>query len=89
MNIFQKIKNYFTPEESKYTAGEILKWLWEAWKGNRLQAVINASLGLLSVVVSLSAVWAIHNAIDIASGVKPGSIYWAVGLMGLIVLCNF
>ncbi len=89
MNIFQKIKNYFTPEESKYTAGEILKWLWEAWKGNRLQAVINASLGLLSVAVSLSAVWAIHNAIDIASGVKPGSIYWAVGLMGLIVLCNF
>ncbi|MBO4851045.1 MAG: ABC transporter ATP-binding protein [Prevotella sp.] len=89
MNIFQKIKNYFTPEESKYTAGQILKWLWEAWKGNRLQAVINASLGLLSVVVSLSAVWAIHNAIDIASGVKPGSIYWAVGLMGLIVLCNF
>ena len=89
MNIFQKIKNYFTPEESKYTAGEILKWLWEAWKGNRLQAVINASLGLLSVAVSLSAVWAIHNAIDIASGVKPGSIYWAVGIMGLIVLCNF
>ena len=89
MNIFQKIKNYFTPEESKYTAKEILKWLWAAWKGNRFQAVLNASLGLMSVGVSLAAVWAIQNAIDIAAGAKEGSIYWAVGIMALIVLLNF
>ena len=89
MNIFQRIKDYFTPEESKYTAKEILIWLWEAWKGNRFQALLNASLGLMGVVVSLSAVKAIQNAIDIASGAKPGSIYWGVGIMGIIVLCNF
>ena len=89
MNIFQRIKDYLTPEESKFTVKEIVKWLWAAWKGNRFQAVLNMSLGLMGVVVSLSAVWAIHNAIDIASGVKPGSIYVGVGIMGLIVLCNF
>ena len=89
MNIFQRIKDYLTPEESKYTVSEIVKWLWAAWKGNRFQAILNMSLGLMGVVVSLSAVKAIHNAIDIASGVKPGSIYWGVGIMGILVLCNF
>lgn len=89
MNIFKRIKNYFTPEKSTYTAKEILKWLWVIWKGNRLQAFLNASLGLVGVMLSLTSVWAIHNAIDIASGVKPGSIYVGVGIMGVIVLCNF
>ena len=87
--MFKRIKQYFTPKESKYTAKEILKWLWVAWKGNRFQAILNASIGLLEVVVSLSAVWAIQNAIDIAAGVKPGSIYWGVGIMALITLANF
>jgi ABC-type multidrug transport system fused ATPase/permease subunit len=54
-----------------------------------LQAFLNASIGLLSVLVSLGAVWAMQNAIDIAAGNKPGSIYMAVGLMGLLVLANF
>ena len=66
-----------------------MRWLWVIWQGNRLQAILNASLGVVSVVVSLLAVWAIQNAIDIASHVKPGSIYLAVGLMGLLVLVNF
>ena len=89
MGIYQRIKDYLTPEESKYTAKEILKWLWAAWKGNRLQAFLNASIGLLEVAFSLASVWAVQNAIDIASGVKNGSIYWAVALMGVIVLCSF
>ena len=89
MGIFKRIKDYLTPEESKYTAKEILKWLWAAWKGNRLQAVLNATIGLLEVGFSLASVWAVQNAIDIASHVKQGSIFWAVGLMGIIVLCNF
>ncbi len=87
--MFKKIKEYLSPPESQYSASQIMRWLWNAWRGNRFQAVLNATIGLLSVVVSLCSVWAIQNAIDIASHVKPGSIYWAVGLMALLVLCNF
>ena len=89
MGLLKYIKDYLTPPESQYSSMQILRWLWDAWKGNRFQAVLNASIGLIQVVVSLWSVWAIQNAIDIASGVKPGSIYLGVGLMGLLVLCNF
>ena len=87
--MFEKLKAYLSPPDSKYSSKEILIWLWDAWKGNRLQAFLNAFIDLAEVVVSLTAVWAIQNAIDIASGVKPGSIYWAVALMGLLTLTNF
>ena len=87
--MFKKLKEYFSASENKYTIPQMTKWLWEIWKGNRFQAILNALIGLLEVVVSLCAVWAIQNAIDIASHVKTGSIYWAVGLMGLLVLTNF
>ena len=73
----------------KYKISEILMWLWRAWRGNRLQAIINATLGLLEVVVSLSQVWAVKHAIDVASHVQEGSLYWAVGIMGLLILADF
>ena len=66
-----------------------MKWLWRAWRGNQLQAVLNASLGLLSVVVSLAQVWAIQHAIDVASHTVEGSLYWAVAYMGMLILANF
>lgn len=68
---------------------DIVRWLWRAWRGNRTQAVVNASLGLLSVVVSLASVWAVKNAIDVASHAKSGSIFMAVGIMGALILCDF
>lgn len=43
----------------------------------------------MSVVVSLCSVWAIQQAIDVASGAKEGNLYWAVGLMGTLILCDF
>ena len=82
-------KQWFNAPESKYDSKTILKWLWRAWKGNYLQAVLNAVVGLLSVVVSLASVWAVQRAIDTASGVISGSVYAAVGVMGLLVLCRF
>ena len=75
--------------KSKYSARTTLRWLWQAWRGNQLQAVLNAVLGLLGVAVSLTQVWAVQHAIDVASHVKQGSIYWAVAFMGALVLCNF
>lgn len=73
----------------KYGARTILLWLWAAWKGNRWQAVINALLGLLSVAVSLLSVWAVKRAIDVAAGTSEGNIYWAVGVMGMLILADF
>lgn len=67
----------------------IIQWIWHATRGNRLQATLNAMIGVTQVVASLASVWAMKNAIDIASGVKDGSVYMAVGLMGCIILCDF
>ena len=84
-----KISNIFKIPKTKYTAKEILKWLWVAWKGNRLQASLNALIGLLGVVVSLSSVWAVQHAIDVASHEAKGEIITAVLLMGVLILCDF
>jgi ABC-type multidrug transport system fused ATPase/permease subunit len=75
--------------KSEYSARVILRWLWVASRGNRLQAGLNALLGLLTVGVSLAQVWAMQRAIDVAAGAVQGSIYWAVGVMGVLVLCDF
>ena len=84
-----KLKHIFQLPESKYGWREITCWLWKALRGNRLQATLNASVGLLGVGLSLLTVWAMQRAIDTASGVRPGSIYWAVGFMAVIILAEF
>lgn len=83
------IRQWFKIPTPKYSARVIFKWLWRAWRGNQLQAILNATIGLLSVVVSLAQVWAVQHAIDVASGHAEGSIYWSVGVMALLVLCGF
>ena len=72
-----------------YSVNSILKWLWHAWKGNRLQAALNAGIGLMSVVVSLGQVWAVQHAIEVAEGVAKGSLYVAVGIMAALILADF
>lgn len=79
----------FKSRGSKYTAADILRWLWRAWRGNRLQACLNAVIGLSSVVVSLAQVTAVRHAIDVASGAARGNLYWGVAVMGLLILCDF
>lgn len=83
------IKRLLKIPPSRYSARTILVWLWQAWRGNRTQAALNALIGLLSVVVSLGQVWAVQHAIDVASGAVRGSLYVAVGLMGALILCDF
>ena len=53
---------------------EIFRWLWKVLQGNRLQAVMNACVGLLGVALGLSSVWAMQRAIDTAAGVREGSL---------------
>lgn len=84
-----KIGDILKRHESKYDTRDILKWLWRAWRGNRLQAVLNASIGIFAVGVSLAQVWAVKHAIDVAAGTLPGNIYVAVALMGTLILCDF
>lgn len=84
-----KISNLLRIPQNKYLVKVILCWLWHAWRGNRLQAVLNAVLGLLGVAASLLSVWAVQNAIDVASHARSGSLYWAVAVMGIFVLCDF
>lgn len=79
----------FKSRGSKYKAADILRWLWRAWRGNRLQACLNAVIGLSSVVVSLAQVTAVRHAIDVTSGAARGNLYWAVAVMGLLILCDF
>ena len=82
-------KDFFKREDSKYTIKAILKWLWRAWRGNQLQAVLNAMLGLAGVALSLLQVWAVQHAIDVASHTVEGNLIWAVVLMGVLILCDF
>lgn len=83
------IRRWLKIPETNYKISEILRWLWRAWRGNRLQAALNAIVGLLSVGVSLTQVWAVKHAIDVASGDEQGNIYMAVAFMGALILIDF
>ena len=83
------LRNLIQLPTGRYSTREIARWLWKALQGNRLQACLNAGIGLVGVVLSLLTVWAMQRAIDTASGVREGSIYWAIGVMAIIILAEF
>lgn len=83
------IKNFLKLPTSRYTMKTIVAWLWRAWRGNRLQAILNAAIGIVGVAVSLMQVWAVKHAIDVAAGTIDGNIYWSVGLFGMLILADF
>lgn len=72
-----------------YSTTSIVRWLWASWRGNRLQAMLNALLGLTGTVIALTSVWAVQRAIDIASHARQGSLYVAVAVMAGLILCGF
>ena len=39
-----KIRQILKIPDTQYTASRIMKWLWGQWRGNRLQAVLNAAV---------------------------------------------
>ena len=84
-----KLRDILQVPENQYTARQILRWLWGAWKGNRFQAILNMLIGIAGVVISLSSVWAIQHATDIAAGTYKGSLYGAVGVMAALILMGF
>ena len=84
-----KIKDLLKVPEYKYTARIILKWLWRAWKGNQLQATLNALIGLAMVTISLIQVKVMQMAIDVAAGAREGNIFVATGVIAFFILCEF
>lgn len=84
-----EIMSFLKKIENKIPVRQLVAWLWHVLKGNRRQAAMNAMLGLLSVAVSLASVWAMQRAIDIAAGSAQGSLYWAVAVMAILILCDF
>lgn len=87
--MFAKLRRLFEIPDNHFTAKEIFQWLWRVLLGNRLQAILNATIGLLGVGLGLSSVWAMQRAIDIASGALDGSLYIAVGVMAALILGEF
>lgn len=87
--MFAKLKRLFEIPDNHFTAKEIFRWLWRVLQGNRLQAVLNATIGLFGVALGLASVWAMQRAIDIASGMLAGSLYIAVGVMAALILGEF
>lgn len=87
--MFAKLKRLFEIPDNHFTAKEIFRWLWRVLQGNRLQAVLNATIGLFGVALGLASVWAMQCAIDIASGMLAGSLYIAVGVMAALILGEF
>ena len=52
----------------------LVSWLWQNSKGARRQALTNTAIGLLDVACQLLWVLACKRAIDIATGIKDGSL---------------
>lgn len=64
---------------------ELLGWLWRTSRGMRLQALLNASIGIVDVVCGLVFVWVCKHAIDIATGETTGSLLYASIGMALLL----
>lgn len=87
--MMNKLKKLLRIKNEKYSTAAIFRWLWKTSRGNRKQAILNAIVGVLEVLVSLGSVWAIKNAIDKAQYNKSTTeICWAVGIMALLILTN-
>ena len=84
-----KLKDLLKVPKYKYTARIIMKWLWGAWKGNQLQASLNALIGLGMVTISLIQVKTMQMAIDVAAGAREGNIFVATGIIAFFILCEF
>lgn len=61
-------------------------WLWRTWKGYRMQAIINASIGTMLVFADLAFVYATKMAVDISTNVRNDvSLRTAIWILAGIV----
>lgn len=70
-----------------YPIKTILHWLWEEMKQNRLQAFLNTSIGVGTVILDLLFVWLTKLTIDIATGQRADiSFFCAATALVLTIL---
>ena len=72
--------------EKNISIKRLLLWLWQNSRGARKQAIINTGIGLLDVACQLLWVLACKYAIDIATGIKEGSLLTTGILIGTLML---
>ena len=72
--------------KTRYSSRTIARWLWSHHKGCRMQAFLNAVIGLLTVGMGLLGVDTLRKLTDIASGVREGSIVWMSVLLASVFL---
>lgn len=94
MSVKSRIASYLEKHRSRSDSnkplasyGELCSWLWTAWKGFRLQAILNTAIGLLLVLTDLAFVWITKFAVDIAT--KQNNSYplsFALVLLGSIII---
>ena len=64
----------------------IIRWFWEIAKTVRLQTMLNAAIGILSVALDFSFIWATKLCIDIATARDDRSLQWASILLIAIMV---
>lgn len=75
-------------KSEKYSTWQLLAWIWRASQGARIQALMSALIGIVSVVCSLCFVFLSKEIIDIATGVRSGDLmHYGIG-MGVLVLAE-
>lgn len=75
-------------KSDKYATLQLLGWIWRASRGARGQVTICALIGIVSVACSLSFVFLSKEAIDIATGVRPGILKHYGIAMGILILAE-
>jgi len=78
--------------KTKYPLRQLLGWLWRNHKRCRTQAIINVSVGVVQVALSLLSVEVLRRLTDVATGKMEGSLVWLAVAFGVIMLlemgCN-
>ena len=82
VKILQKVSS----NEKNISIKRLVFWLWQNSRGARKQAIINTGIGLLDVACQLLWVLACKHAIDIATGIKEGSLTTTGILIGALML---
>ena len=68
------------------TIRELAFWLWRSSRGLRLQAVLNALIGILSVCLDFAFIYATKWTIDIATDRAEGSLRMAAYMLVVIMV---
>ncbi len=74
--------------EKNISIKRLVFWLWQNSRGARKQAIINTGIGLLDVACQLLWVLACKHAIDIATGIKEGSLTTTGIMIGALMLAQ-